>query len=173
MKATVDTYRTREIFPAHGHKHEEKRSRKRWQILREESGNASVLLIGYLAVVLMLLAAVTAITGAYLQRNSLQGYADGVALAASKSVSDVRVYGGAKSLLSEVSAAEQASAYSRQQITLRGGITGVSVLPPELTPDGRGVSVRVGADIAPPLTGWFLHATGLTWRVEVTGRAYR
>ncbi|MGQ4517939.1 pilus assembly protein TadG-related protein [Dermabacteraceae bacterium P13077] len=147
--------------------------RKRAARLRDEAGNASVLLIGYLLVVMLLLAAVTAITGAYLQRNSLQGYADGVALAAAKSVSDTRVYGGNAALLGGEAATWQAKAYSQQEVVLRGGISGVSVSPAVLTPDARGVSVRVSADIAPPLTGWFLHATGLSWRIEVVGRAYR
>lgn len=65
----------------------------------DDGGQVTVLIIGFVGVVVMLIAVVTSASSVYLARRSLAGAADGAALAAASALDEQQLYTGETDLL--------------------------------------------------------------------------
>lgn len=127
---------------------------------RTETGTVTVLVVGFLLVISLLVAAVVDASAAYLRRQAMGSLADGAALAAADGAQGEQVY---TSGLGEQAAVDPAVARAHVADYLRS--TGATVTYPGLTwrvsTSGTRVSVRVAAPLDLPVTpaGWVGEAT--------------
>lgn len=142
-----------------------------------EDGNASVLTIGLVTIVLMLIAFGTALTGIELDRNRLHFIADGAALYASGAFDETPVYEGNEAHVrlapSETSADERVREYVRQYPGTSARLRNVTVDSVDAYADGR-VEVRLSAVTDPPLVGWISRSldAGVPVRVVSEGHSH-
>lgn len=145
--------------------------------LASEDGNASVLTIGLVTIVLMLIAFGTALTGIELDRNRLHFIADGAALYASGAFDETSVYEGSEAHVrfapSETSADERVREYVRQYPGTSARLRNVTVDSVDAYADGR-VEVRLSAVTDPPLVGWISRSldAGVPLRVVSEGHSH-
>ncbi len=117
---------------------------------RGDSGQAAVLLVGFFAVALLLVAVVVDASAAYLRRQGLDNVADGAALAGADGVQGREVYEGGlgeRARIDPAVAREHVAAYLRA--------TGAPARYPGLrwsvTADAERVVVRVAAPLDLPI----------------------
>jgi uncharacterized membrane protein len=111
---------------------------------RDERGQLTLLIIGFTAIVLVLLAVVTDASKAFLVRRDLAQLADGAALAGTRGVSDAIVADGIE--LSQAGAEHEVGAYLDS--VDRGGYDDLTWT---VTVDGAEVTVHLQAIVALPL----------------------
>ena len=127
--------------------------------LREDRGTMTILVVGVLVVILMVLAVGTAITGIHLERNRLQGTADGAALAASQAYSLDELYGQGPAQLQQADARAAAEAYLSTYPVASERTRDVRIASLDVDGDGM-VRVVLEAQTDPPLIGWI---TSIGW----------
>lgn len=127
---------------------------------RDHSGQATLLILGFFLVGVLLVGVVVDASAAYLRRQALNALADGAALAAADGVQGEQVYTGGlgeHALIDPVTAREHVATYLAQTDAHRRfpGLT-YRVLPA-----GDSVSVHLSAplDLPIPPPGW----TGAPW----------
>lgn len=119
---------------------------------RDERGSISPLIIGFTALVLLLIAVVVDVSAAYVRRQSLANLADGAALyAADSGARSVYSNGLAKDRLPQAAAAARAGA--REYLDGVGALADYPGLRVDasLTDGGRSVQVRISAPMTLPL----------------------
>lgn len=119
---------------------------------RDERGSISPMIIGFTALVLMLIAVVVDVSAAHVRRQSLANLADGAALyAADSGARTVYSTGLAKDRLPQAAAAARAGATQYlAQVGALGDYPGLRV-DAALADGGRSVRVRVSAPMTLPL----------------------
>lgn len=120
-----------------------------------ERGQASLLIIGFTVVVLMLVAVVVDASAAYLRRQGLDSLADGAALAAADGVQGEQVYRGGLGEHAEIDPVA-ARVFVRDYLTALGAATKYPGLTYSVEATADSVVVRVSAPLDLPLTppGW-------------------
>jgi hypothetical protein len=122
---------------------------------RTERGQASLLILGFFLIAVMLVGVVVDASAAYLRRQALDGLADGAALAAANGVQGEQVYVsglGATAQIDPDAAREYVATYlaqSRAYQQFHG-------LAYQVTPAGDSVTVHLSAplDLPIPPPGW-------------------
>jgi hypothetical protein len=132
---------------------------------RDDTGQTSVLIVGFFLVAVLLLAVVVDASAAYLARQRLDAIADGAALAATEGLEGDQVYVGGLEERAEIDPGEarrHVAAYLRQTGAHRDH-PGLSV---RVRTTADSVTVRVSSPLALPLVppGW-------TSSARVTGHA--
>lgn len=121
----------------------------------DESGQATLLIVGFFLVAVMLVGVVVDASAAYLRRQALNGLADGAALAAADGVQGEQVYTGG---LGETAQIEPAAA--RESVAFYLAQTGAhrqfAGLVYRVVPTGDSVTVHLSAplDLPIPPPGW-------------------
>jgi len=122
---------------------------------RPERGQASLLILGFFLIAVMLVGVVVDASAAYLRRQALDGLADGAALAAANGVQGEQVYTsglGETAEIDPVAAREYVATYLAQTRAYQR----FDRLTYQVLPAGDSVTVRLSAPldlpIAPP--GW-------------------
>lgn len=122
---------------------------------RAEEGTVTVLIVGFVVVLAMLVAAVVDASAAYLQRQSLLSLADGAVLAAADGAQGEQVY---TTGLGEQAQIDPAAA--RKHVADYLSATGAAADHPglswQVSSDGTVVNVQVSAPLDLPITpaGW-------------------
>ncbi len=122
---------------------------------QQESGTVTVLVVGFVVVLALLVAAVVDASAAYLQRQAMHSLADGAVLAAADGAQGEQVYASG---LGEQAPIDPDAA--RAHVAAYLDATGAAVEHPglvwQVSSDGTQVSVRVSAPIDLPITpaGW-------------------
>jgi hypothetical protein len=134
-------------------------------VRRDETGQTSVLIVGFFLVAVLLLAVVVDASAAYLRRQQLDAVADGAALAATEGLEGDQVYLGGLGERAEIdpaAARRHVSAYLRQ-IGAHRDYPGLTV---RVSTTAESVTVRVSSPLELPLVppGW-------TDGTRVTGHA--
>lgn len=122
---------------------------------RGEAAQASLLIIGFAIVVLMMVAVVVDASAAYLRRQGLDSLADGAALAAADGVQGAQVYQGGlgeRARIDPVAAGDHVADYLAA-LGARGRYPGLTY---SVATTADSVVVRVSAPLDLPLTppGW-------------------
>ena len=143
--------------------------RMRSRLLRDDQGSILPLVIGYTALALAVIVAITAATSLYLARKELFTVADGAALVGAEAFPlDAVVVGDDGTLSVELDDADlrrDVRAYlARAETQVIEGLALVSAA----SPDGRSATVTVSGRWSPPFLGFFL-PEGMT--IEVTASA--
>lgn len=117
---------------------------------RDDSGQISVLLVGFLLVLGVLVAVVVDASAAYLHRQGLNSLADSAALAATDGVQGEQVYEGRLGELAQIDPVA-AQAYAEQHLVAAGAYDRYPGLRVSITADGDTVTVRLAAPVELPL----------------------
>jgi hypothetical protein len=122
---------------------------------RTERGQATLLVLGFFLVGVLLVGVVVDASAAYLRRQSLNALADGAALAAADGVQGAAVYSGGLGATAEidpVAAQEYVAAY----LALTGAHRQFAGLVYRVVPAGDSVTVHLSAplDLPIPPPGW-------------------
>lgn len=138
------------------------------RIRRGDDGTVTVLVIGFTAILLMLVTVVVDVSAVFLAQRSLSGAADAAAVAAANAVDEDAVYrDGALGSLPLADAAAVVHAHLAES-----GVTeqfpGLQVH--EAASDGTTATVSLAADVALPFVGAVAPDLG-SWRVRVTASA--
>jgi hypothetical protein len=150
------------------------RSRARAAAERRESGQISLLILGFTIVAAMLIVGTVAVTSAQLSRMRLLDVSDGAALDAADAL-DQTAYDrglGAAVPLSDESVRSTATSYLAAR-PLPVGMESWQVAPGTGTPDGETAVVRLVGEADLPLVGGLLSALGgsVTITVESSARS--
>ena len=122
---------------------------------RAEAGQITVVLVGFVLVLGLLVAAVIDASAAYLRRQSLNSLADGAVLAAADGVQGEQVYTGGLGKLAQVDPAV-AQRYVAEYLQQTGALSHYPGLTWRVRSSGDGVTVWMAAPLRLPLTppGW-------------------
>ena len=122
---------------------------------RCDSGQVSVMIIGFFILVTMLMAVVIDASAAYLRRTSMNNVADGAALAAADAVQGEQVYTSGLDRDAPIDATV-ARAYVATYLADSGALADYPGLRWHVEPDGDEIRVRVRAPLDLPLrvAGW-------------------
>jgi hypothetical protein len=120
----------------------------------------SILIVGFAAVVLLLIAAVTDASAAFLRRQALEALADGAALAAADGVHGEYAYNHGLGSLAHIDPA-LARQHVSEYLASTGSLTRIPGLRWTVEPEGTSVTVRLSAPLDLPITppGWLATAT--------------
>lgn len=121
----------------------------------EESGQTSVLIVGFAVVLLLMVGLVVDASAAYLRRQGLSSLADGAALAATDGAQGTEVYGdglGERALIDPVAARRHVEDYL-DAADAAGQYPGLSY-DIVSTPDSVVVTVRAPLDLPVTPPGW-------------------
>lgn len=135
-----------------------------------ESGQATPLIIGLIAVALLAVTVMLAATQINGQARRLLGVADGASTAAADDYL-VQLSGGDLSLkLTDATVRESAANYLSQT---RAGtyFSGLSIQEASASPDGRTAHLKLSARVHPPLVNWIV-PEGVTVSVESDARVH-
>ncbi|WP_418277517.1 hypothetical protein ACNHYB_06100 [Isoptericola jiangsuensis] len=147
-----------------------------------EEGRILLLTVGFLAVGLMLVAAVASAASVHLDRKHLFDLADSLAVAGADSARAAAHYAGAEPgesgsdvviVLSDAEVAREVSEHlASQPGTTAPGLRGVQVAE-ATSPDGRSARVTLVATSHPPLLRWFTDSFtgGFALTATATARA--
>jgi uncharacterized membrane protein len=126
-----------------------------WRPRRDETGQTSLLIIGFTIVVVMMVAVVVDASAAYLRRQGLDSLADGAALAAADGVQGEQVYEGGLGKRARIDA-EAAEAFVADYLATLGAAGRYPGLTFSVDATADSVVVRVSAPLDLPLTppGW-------------------
>jgi Putative Flp pilus-assembly TadE/G-like len=127
---------------------------------RREAGQATLLILGFFLIAVLLVGAVVDASAAYLRRQALNSLADGAALAAADGVQGEQVYTsglGETALIDPVAAREYVATY----LARTGAHARYPGLVYRVLPAGDSVTVHLSAplDLPIPPPGW----SGATW----------
>jgi uncharacterized membrane protein len=139
------------------------------RLKRDDSGQLTLLVVFYGLIAAMLVMVVIDVSKVFLAKRSLAAAADGSALAAAQAIDRAAFYlngPGTELRLDETAAADAVSRYLEQS-GLSGRFEALSFAPPQLSADGRTITVRLHCRVALPLPGVF---TGQS-RVELNATA--
>jgi len=122
---------------------------------RADTGQITVMLVGFLVVLGLLVAAVIDASAAYLRRESLNSLADGAALAAADGVQGEQVYTGGLGQLAQIDPV-MARRYVGEYLVAAGALARYPGLTWTVRPNGDGVTVRLAAPLRLPVRppGW-------------------
>lgn len=122
---------------------------------KRDSGQITVMLVGFFLVVGLLTVVVVDASAAFLRRQSMNNLADGAALAAADGVQGEQVYAGG---LDESAVIDPASArrYVGDYLGATGAVGDYPGLRWTVVPDGDSVRVRLSAPMSLPIAppGW-------------------
>lgn len=138
------------------------------RLAREEDGSTLVLTIGFAALALALIVAVTAATSLLIERRRLYTVADGAALAAAEAFALEQVRFDGATAAPELADAAVDRAAADWAATAGADLDGVRV--DGASADDRSASVTVSSAWSPPVVSLFLPA-GLRLDVTSTARA--
>jgi uncharacterized membrane protein len=130
-----------------------------------ERGQTSLLIVGFVVVVMMLIGAVVDASAAFLRRQSLDAVADGAALAAADGVAGRRVYDGGLGPLARIDPVAARAAIERY-LRDSGALQEFPSLDYELSTDQTSVTVRLVTNLTLPIP-----APGITDTASVTSTA--
>lgn len=137
-----------------------------------ESGQVTILILGYTVVAILLVLGAAAVTSAQLTRVRLLDTADAAALDAADSL-DAAVYQagvGTAVPVSDQTVAGTASAYLAER-PLPPNVVAWRIAPGTGTPDGHTAVVRLTGTATVPFVGPLLHALGSDVTITVESRA--
>lgn len=122
---------------------------------RAESGQITLMLVGFFVVLALLAAVVIDASAAYLRRQSLNSLADGAVLAAADGVQGEQVYTGGLGDLAQVDP-EVAQRYVADYLTATGALSRYPGLTWAVHSTGEVVTVRIAAPLRLPVSppGW-------------------
>lgn len=122
---------------------------------RGESGQVTVMIVGFFVVVALMCVVVVDASAAYLRRQQLGSLADGAALAAADGAQGLEVYEGGLGALAEVDAAA-AQEHVEQYLTAVGAAEDHPGLVASVHTDGTHVTVTLQAPLRLPISppGW-------------------
>jgi Flp pilus assembly protein TadG len=122
---------------------------------RVDSGQMSVLIVGFLALLLILAAVVVDVSAAYLRRTAMNNVADGAALAAADAVQGHQVYTSGLGADAPIDAAV-ARRYVADYLAASGATSDYPGLRWQVVQHGSDVQVTVRAPLDLPLSvaGW-------------------
>jgi Flp pilus assembly protein TadG len=115
-----------------------------------ESGQVTVLIIGFVVVLAMMIVVVVDASAAYLRRQSLSSLADGAALAAADGIEGEQVYTGGLGDRATVDP-QRASAFVTSYLSSSGALSRYSGLSAAVVASGDRVVVRLAAPLDLPL----------------------
>jgi hypothetical protein len=130
-----------------------------------ERGQTSLLIVGFVVVVLMLIGAVVDASAAFLRRQSLDAVADGAALAAADGVAGRQVYDGGLGRLAQIDP-DAARAAIERYLRDSGALQEYPSLDYQLSTDQTSVTVRLVTSLTLPIP-----APGITDTASVTSTA--
>lgn len=130
------------------------------RLRRGQHGQVSILIVGFAAVILLLVTVVTDASAAFLRRQALEGLADGAALAAADGVHRTYVYNrglGAVAHIDPALAQQSVSEY----LARTGSMDRFPGLRWSVEAGGASVTVRLSAPLDLPITppGWLKTVT--------------
>lgn len=137
---------------------------------RDESGQLTVMVIGFVVIVLLMVTVMANASKAFLHRRSLSSWADGAALVAAQSVSEAAVYAGELGDVVPLAEGEARSAVSGyvSRHGLPGRFTQFSVATVTVDPAGQTVTVTFAARV--PLV-WTNETTPFGGGVPISAEA--
>jgi Putative Flp pilus-assembly TadE/G-like len=130
-----------------------------------ERGQTSLLIVGFVVVVMMLIGAVVDASAAFLRRQSLDAVADGAALAAADGVAGRQVYDGGLGPLARIDPVAARAAIERY-LRDSGALQEFPSLDYQLSTDQTSVTVRLVTNLTLPIP-----APGITDPASVTSTA--
>lgn len=130
----------------------------------------TILITGFLVVILMVTALGASITAVHLDRNALQSTADTTALAASQAIGSPVFYGRGERAVKQEAARTAAAQHLARYAEDRGRMSDIAIADVRVADDGT-VSVILTARSHPPLVGWFTRSTGWSVRLEAEGES--
>jgi hypothetical protein len=130
-----------------------------------ERGQTSLLIVGFVVVVMMLIGAVVDASAAFLRRQSLDAVADGAALAAADGVAGRQVYDGGLGRLARIDPVAARAAIERY-LRDSGALQEYPSLDYQLSTDQTSVTVRLVTNLALPIP-----APGISDTARVTSTA--
>ena len=133
--------------------------------MRYERGQTSLLIVGFVVVVMMLIGVVVDASAAFLRRQSLDAVADGAALAAADGVAGRQVYDGGLGRLARIDPAAARAAMERY-LRDSGALQEYPSLDYQLSTDRTSVTVRLVTDLVLPIP-----APGMIGSARVTSTA--
>lgn len=139
---------------------------------QRESGQVTLLVIGFMVVCVLLVTGTIAVTSVQLSRIRLLDAADGAALDAADSL-DVGAYGhglGDAVAVNNQTVAQTAQAYLAER-PLPTGMISWAVAPGTGSPDGRSAVVVLSGEADVPMVGAALSALGGSVTITVESRA--
>ena len=142
------------------------------RLRHDDRGSISLLITGFVVVILMVTALGAAITSVHLDRTALQSTADTAALAASQEIASPMFYGKPVPLVQTEQARQAAENHVQRYAERRGSMERVRVTDVQVSADGT-VTVRLSATSHPVLVGWITRGTGtpIPLTVEASSRA--
>lgn len=146
------------------------RARALLGVLREDRGSMTILVTGFLVVILMVTALGASITAVHLDRNALQSTADTTALAASQAIGAPVFYGRSERAVGRRAARAAAQEHLARYAEERGTMSDISLADVRVADDGT-VSVVLTARSHPPLVSWFTRRTGWSVHLDATGES--
>ncbi len=125
------------------------------RIRRSEAGQMSVLIVGFLALLLILAAVVVDASAAYLRRSAMNNVADGAALAAADAVQGHQVYASGLGVDAPIDA-NVARRYVADYLVESGATSEYPGLQWRVVQQGADIRVTVSAPLDLPLSvaGW-------------------
>jgi Putative Flp pilus-assembly TadE/G-like len=130
-----------------------------------ERGQTSLLIVGFVVVVMMLIGAVVDASAAFLRKQSLDAVADGAALAAADGVAGRQVYDGGLGPLARIDPAAARAAIERY-LRDSGALQEYPSLGYQLSTDQTSVTVRLVTKLTLPIP-----APGIADTASVTSTA--
>jgi len=130
-----------------------------------ERGQTSLLIVGFVVVVMMLIGAVVDASAAFLRRQSLDAVADGAALAAADGVAGRQVYDGGLGRWARIDPVAARAAIERY-LRDSGALQEYPSLDYQLSTDQTSVTVRLVTSLTLPIP-----APGITNTASVTSTA--
>ena len=135
---------------------------RRWgsRRIRGERGQVSLLIVGFAAMLILLVSVVVDASAAFLQRQAIESLADGAALAAADGVQGEQVYTGGLGSMAQIDPVV-AQRYVDTYLASSGATTRFPGLRWSVHPAGDSVTVHLSAPINLPLAppGWVQTAT--------------
>lgn len=130
------------------------------RLVRRDRGTVTVLVVGFVVVVALLVAAVVDASAAYLRQRSMTALADGAAIAAADGVQGEQVYTSGLGARAEVDP-EVARAYVADYLHDTGAAASFPGLTCQVTTSGTEVRVWLASPLDLPITpaGWVGEAT--------------
>jgi hypothetical protein len=133
---------------------------------RDESGQTTLLLIGFFVIAVMLIAVVVDASAAFLRRQSLDAVADGAALAAADGVAGDQVYNGGLGQLAQIDPA-LAQAAVEQYLADSGAYAQFPGLHYQISSENTSVTVVVTSNLNLPFP-----LPGIDGSAQVVGTAH-
>lgn len=132
---------------------------------RDDNGQVSVLIVGFFAILIVLIGAVVDASAAFLQRAALNSIADSAALAATEGIKSEYIYTQGLDREARIDA-EAAADYARSYLAQSGAQASYPGLRAHISAEGNVVRVRLSAPMNLPIP-----VPGVVGRPIVTAEA--